>query len=46
MDEYDMDPIRSELVALAYLAWGKKEDLPQEIEDAIDDIMEMIEDTY
>lgn len=42
--EDELDPIRNELVALAYLAWGKDEDIPDDIQEAIDDIMEQISD--
>ena len=40
--EDELEPIRNELIALAYLAWGKKEDIPDDMEEAIDDIMEQI----
>ena len=42
--EDELEPIRNELVALAYLAWGKDEDIPDDIQEAIDDIMEQIND--
>jgi hypothetical protein len=41
----ELEPIRNEITALAYLIWTKKEDLPKDIEDSIDDIMELIKDT-
>lgn len=43
MDD-ELKPIRNELVALAYLAWDKDEDIPDEIQEAIDDIIEQISD--
>ncbi len=41
----ELEVIRNEITALAYLIWTKDEDLPKDIEDSIDDIMEMIKDT-
>jgi hypothetical protein len=41
-DEY-LDPIRAAITALAYLLWKESDDLPPNIEEAIDDIMDMIE---
>ena len=41
----ELEVIRNEITALAYLIWTKNEDLPKDIEDSIDDIMEMIKDT-
>ena len=42
--EDELEPIRNELVALAYLVWDKDEDIPEDIQEAIDDIMEQISD--
>lgn len=41
-DEY-LDPIRAAITALAYLIWDKEEDLPPHIEEAIEDVMHLIE---
>lgn len=38
-----LDPIRAAITALAYLLWGKEEDLPPHIEQAIEDVMSLIE---
>ena len=42
----ELEPIRNEITALAYLIWTKEEDLPKDIEDSIDDIMELIKETF
>jgi len=42
-DEAYLDPIRAAITALAYLIWDKEEDLPPHIEEAIEDVMALIE---
>ena len=42
-DEYDfLDPIRVSITALAYMLWNKEEDLPPHIEEAIDQVMVLV----
>jgi len=41
-EEYTV--IRQEIESLAYILWKKDSDLPEDIQDAIDDIMEKIKD--
>ncbi len=42
-DEYDvLDPIRVSITALAYMLWKKEEDLPPHIEEAIDQVMALV----
>ena len=45
MEPEELETIRNEITALAYLVWPNKEDLPKDVEDSIDDIMELIKDT-
>ena len=41
-DEVNMDPLHVALTALAYLAWPKMDDLPDEVDAAIDSLWERI----
>lgn len=42
-DEYDfLDPIRVSITALAYMLWKKEDDLPPHIEEAIDQVMSLV----
>lgn len=39
---YLLDPLRIAIEALCYRAWGRKPDLPEDISNDIDDLVEKI----
>ena len=41
----ELEIIKNEITALAYLTWSKDEDLPKDVEEAIEDIIKLIKDT-
>lgn len=38
-EDTELAPLRDKITAMAYILWKEQSDLPQEIEDIIDDII-------